>query len=107
MNRPDRRDADKEDLAFDDVDYGDEVDGDASHRQLDQRRLAQKDREAEELAETLRKRYHKNRYDAETMEDWAPKALLMPGVNDPSIWGIKCKVRGRGTGSLPGQRTAH
>ncbi|KAL8277289.1 hypothetical protein RQP46_010358 [Phenoliferia psychrophenolica] len=92
VNRPERRDADK-DLAFDDVDYGDEVDGDASHRQLDQRRLAQKDREAEELAETLRKRYHNaKRYDPDAMEDWGPRQLLMPGVNDPSIWGIKCKI---------------
>ena len=80
-------------MAFDDVDYGDEVDGDASHRQLDQRRLAQKDREAEELAETLRKRYHnQKKYDPDAMEDSGPMQMLMPGVNDPSIWGIKCKV---------------
>lgn len=85
-------------MAFDDVDYGDEADGDASHRQLDQRRLAQKDKEAEALAENFRLKYHRDRVDVEGMEDWAPKALLMPGVNDPSIWGIKCKVRSRRLG---------
>ncbi|KAM0750817.1 transcription elongation factor Spt5 [Meredithblackwellia eburnea MCA 4105] len=89
----DRRDAGREQdvMNFDDADYGD-LDGDASHRRLDQRRLAQKDREAEELAESFRTRYAHRSYDAEAMEDWAPKALLMPSVNDPSIWGIKCKI---------------
>lgn len=74
----------------DGVDYGD---GDASHRLLDRRTNAAKDREAEELAASFRNRYGKARYDTEGVEEWAPKALLMPGVNDASIWGLKCKVR--------------
>lgn len=73
----------------DGVDYGD---GDASHRLLDRRTNAAKDREAEELAASFRNRYGKARYDTEGVEEWAPKALLMPGVNDASIWGLKCKV---------------
>lgn len=59
---------------------------------MDRRANAQKDKEAAELAASYRDRYGKARYDTEGAQDWAPKALLMPGVNDPSIWGIKCKV---------------
>lgn len=54
--------------------------------------MAKKDREAAELAASFHTRYGKTTYDQEGMEDWAPKALLMPGVNDPSIWGVRCKV---------------
>ncbi|GAA6032088.1 hypothetical protein JCM8097_007064 [Rhodosporidiobolus ruineniae] len=73
-------------------DEGD-IDSDAIHRRLDQRRKAQRDKEAAELAQELDARYKKSRYTTgEGGEGWAPKALLMPGVNDPSIWGIKCKI---------------
>ncbi|BGP33448.1 transcription elongation factor spt5 [Rhodotorula toruloides] len=73
-------------------DGGGDFDGDASHRRLDRRRMAQRDREAAELAEALDARYKRNKYSTSGAEDWAPKALLMPSVNDPSIWGIKCKI---------------
>jgi hypothetical protein len=76
----------------DDVDFGD-TDGDASHRRLDRRRMAKKDQEAAALAEELDARYKKNKYKAGDNDDWAPQALLMPSVNDPSIWAVKCKVR--------------
>ncbi|GAA6016192.1 hypothetical protein JCM10207_000427 [Rhodosporidiobolus poonsookiae] len=66
-------------------------DGDALHRRLDQRRKAQRDKEAAALAEELDARYKKSRFTTEGAEEFAPKALLMPGVNDPSIWGIRCK----------------
>ncbi|BGP17756.1 hypothetical protein JCM10213_005338 [Rhodosporidiobolus nylandii] len=69
-----------------------DMDSDAIHRRLDQRRKAQRDKEAAELAQELDARYKKSRYTTDGAEDWAPKALLMPGVNDPSIWGIKCKI---------------
>ncbi|GAA5823557.1 hypothetical protein JCM3770_002784, partial [Rhodotorula araucariae] len=72
-------------------DFVDE-DGDASHRRLDRRRMAQKDKEAAALAEELDARYKRSRYTAEGAEGFAPKALLMPSVNDPSIWGVKCKI---------------
>ncbi|GAA5896128.1 uncharacterized protein JCM6883_001723 [Sporobolomyces salmoneus] len=74
-----------------DADVGD-LDGDASHRRLDRRRMAKKDQEAAALAEELDARYKKNKYKAGDTDDWAPQALLMPSVNDPSIWGVKCKV---------------
>ncbi|GAA5969321.1 hypothetical protein JCM3765_001884 [Sporobolomyces pararoseus] len=75
----------------DDADFGD-TDGDASHRRLDRRRMAKKDQEAAALAEELDARYKKSKYKAGDNDDWAPQALLMPSVNDPSIWGVKCKV---------------
>ncbi|KAM0786565.1 hypothetical protein ACM66B_002021 [Microbotryomycetes sp. NB124-2] len=74
----------------DDGEEGEE--GDASHRRLDRRRNQMRDREAAELAASYRERYGKMTYDAEGAEDWAPKALLMPSVNDPSIWRVKCKI---------------
>lgn len=55
--------------------------------------MAARDREARAKAEELDARYKRSRYTAETSEAFAPKALLMPSVNDPSIWGVKCKVR--------------
>jgi len=54
--------------------------------------MAKKDQEAAALAEELDARYKKNKYKAGDNDDWAPQALLMPSVNDPSIWGVKCKV---------------
>ncbi|GAA5902197.1 hypothetical protein JCM8208_002502 [Rhodotorula glutinis] len=72
-------------------DFGDE-DGDAAHRRLDRREMAARDREARAKAEELDARYKRSRYTAETTEGFAPKALLMPSVNDPSIWGVKCKI---------------
>ncbi|GAA5998472.1 uncharacterized protein JCM10292_002719 [Rhodotorula paludigena] len=92
--REPRRDRDGSVLpgADDDGDFGDEMDGDASHRRLDRKRLMQKDREAAELAAELDAKYKRNQYSAEGAQDFAPKALLMPSVNDPSIWGIKCKI---------------
>lgn len=76
---------------YDDAD-GDDADGDASHRLLDRRRMAKVDKAAAEEAASFRERYKQN-YAVEASDDWAPKALLMPGVNDPSIWGVRCKVR--------------
>lgn len=78
----------------DDADFAQgDFDGDASHRRLDRRRMAQKDKEAAELAAELNQRYRRNKYTTDGAEDWAPKAMLMPSEKDPRIWGIKCKVR--------------
>ncbi|GAA6025059.1 hypothetical protein JCM8202_002076 [Rhodotorula sphaerocarpa] len=69
-----------------------DFDGDASHRRLDRRRMAQKDQEALELAEELDERYRRHKYTTDVGDDWAPKAMLMPSEKDPRIWGIKCKT---------------
>ncbi|KWU44835.1 transcription elongation factor Spt5 [Rhodotorula sp. JG-1b] len=77
----------------DDADFAQgDFDGDASHRRLDRRRMAQKDKEAAELAAELNQRYRRNKYTTDGAEDWAPKAMLMPSEKDPRIWGIKCKT---------------
>ena len=66
--------------------------GDASHRMLDRRINAAADRKAREEAAGFRTRHGKSNYNGDGADEWAPKALLMPGVNDPSVWGVKCKV---------------
>jgi hypothetical protein len=67
-------------------------DGDNSHRQLDRKTNAARNKAAAEEAADIEARYAKNKYDNNESEDSAPKALLMPGVSDPSIWGVRCKV---------------
>lgn len=93
MNRPDRRELARDLTLPEDMDYNDdEADGDSSHRLLDRRLNAQKNAEAEALAAQFDNQYKNSKYSSQGAEEWAPKALLMPGVNDPSIWGIKCRV---------------
>lgn len=46
--------------------------------------------DAERQAEELRKRYGRNRA-VPTDSMVVPKRLLLPGVDDPSIWGVGCK----------------
>ena len=81
-----------DDVFAGDDDGADPGEGDASHRRLDRQRQSKKDREAAELAKELHDRYGRTKYDQDGMDDWAPKALLMPGVDDPSIWGVRCKI---------------
>lgn len=63
---------------------------DRRHRELDRRREVEAGLDAERQAEELRKRYGRNRA-APTDSIVVPKRLLLPGVDDPSIWGVKCK----------------
>ena len=64
---------------------------DASHRRLDQRRIAEDDAEAERIAKEYRERYRSVRYRADAA-DSAPKELFLPGVDDPNIYGVRCKI---------------
>jgi transcription elongation factor SPT5 len=68
------------------------LDDDRRHRELDRRRELEQSLDAEKLAENLRQRYG-NRRSAKQFGDSAivPKRLLMPSVEDPSIWGVRCK----------------
>ncbi|KAI9834653.1 MAG: transcription elongation factor spt5 [Phylliscum demangeonii] len=63
---------------------------DRRHRELDRRREVEATMDAERQAEELRKRYRRNRGVAAEVSI-VPKRLLLPGVDDPNIWGIKCK----------------
>lgn len=66
--------------------------------------MAQKDKEAADLAKELNERYRRNKYTTDGAEDWAPKAMLMPSEKDPRIWGIKCKVRSFSLGVIARRR---
>lgn len=83
---------------FIDEQPGDEPIGrdDMAHRRLDRSFARQEDISAEDEVRRLKDRYGRagrNRYDA--AGDNVPQRLLMPGVNDPSLWMVKVKVRTR------------
>ncbi|KAH6877184.1 transcription initiation protein spt5 [Thelonectria olida] len=65
---------------------------DRRHRELDHRREMEASMDAEKQAEILRQRYG-NRRSARGLGDAAvvPKRLLLPSVDDPSIWAVRCK----------------
>lgn len=66
---------------------------DRLHRQYDQRRQQAEDQDAEELAETLKQRYRKSHtvYRGDTTDSGSvSQKLLMPSINDPAIFAIRC-----------------
>jgi hypothetical protein len=71
---------------------------DQEHRLLDQRKRDVEDRDLASLAREIDERDRARRAgarDAEQMREGAflPRNALMPDVNDPSIWGVRCKVK--------------
>lgn len=69
------------------------VDDDRLHRQYDQRRQQAEDQDAEVLAETLKQRYRKTHtvYRGDTTASGTvSQKLLMPSINDPAIFAIRC-----------------
>ncbi|RLV96063.1 Transcription elongation factor SPT5 [Spathaspora sp. JA1] len=75
-----------------DISSKDHVD-DRLHRQYDRRRQEAEDQDAEQLAETLKQRYRKTHtmYRGETAASGTvSQKLLMPSINDPSIYAIRC-----------------
>jgi transcription elongation factor SPT5 len=79
-----------DDLA--DLPAGGETD-DRRHRELDRRREMEASLDAEKQAEILRQRYANKNRSARAIGDSAvvPKRLLLPSVDDPSIWAVRCK----------------
>jgi transcription elongation factor SPT5 len=63
---------------------------DGRHRQLDRQRELEANMDAEKQAAALKERYGRNRM-AATDSLVVPKRLLLPSVDDPSIWGVRCK----------------
>ncbi|KAM5350579.1 hypothetical protein ACJ41O_007084 [Fusarium nematophilum] len=65
---------------------------DRRHRELDRRREMESSMDAEKQAEILRQRYG-NRRSGKGFRDSTivPKRLLLPSVDDPSIWAVRCK----------------
>lgn len=68
------------------------LDDDRRHRELDRRREMESSMDAEKQAEILRQRYG-NRRTGRAFGDASvvPKRLLLPSVDDPSIWAVRCK----------------
>ncbi|RJE24222.1 hypothetical protein PHISCL_03432 [Aspergillus sclerotialis] len=64
---------------------------DRRHRQLDRQRELEASMDAEKQAQMLKERYGRNRA-AATGAVVVPKRLLLPSVEDPSIWGVRCKA---------------
>lgn len=63
---------------------------DMRHRQLDRQRELEATMDAEKQAQALKERYGRNRA-AATDSVVVPKRLLLPSVDDPSIWAVRCK----------------
>src|SRR5579859_1565621 len=77
------------DLENDDIDVTD----DRQHRNLDRQRQEITDKDAERLAEEFREKYGRSaasRYRGDGAG--VAQRLLLPSVDDPSIWAIKCKI---------------
>jgi transcription elongation factor SPT5 len=65
---------------------------DRRHRELDRRREMEASLDAEKQAEILRQRYAKSRTTKGAGDSTVvPKRLLLPSVDDPSIWAVRCK----------------
>ncbi|KAL2870246.1 transcription elongation factor spt5 [Aspergillus lucknowensis] len=64
---------------------------DRRHRQLDRQRELEASMDAEKQAQLLKERYGRNRAAASDAVI-VPKRLLLPSVDDPSIWGVRCKA---------------
>lgn len=63
---------------------------DRRHRELDRQREVEASMDAEKQAQALKERYGRNRGNAADLAV-VPKRLLLPSVNDPSIWAVKCR----------------
>ncbi|KAH8885793.1 transcription elongation factor Spt5 [Thozetella sp. PMI_491] len=76
----------------DDIADSGRLDDDRRHRELDRRREMEAGLDAEKEAENYRRKYGK-RDRARGFGDTAvvPKRLLLPSVEDPSIWAVRCK----------------
>ncbi|KAF3909510.1 hypothetical protein AA313_de0204139 [Arthrobotrys entomopaga] len=65
---------------------------DRYHRELDRRNQVNLAQDAETIAASYRDRYGKQqKHRLGDGSGVTPKRLLLPSVNDPSIWGVKCK----------------
>ena len=63
---------------------------DRRHRELDRQREAEQQMDAEKQAALLKERYGRRQYVASDVAK-VPKRLLLPSVDDPSIWGVRVK----------------
>lgn len=69
-----------------------QVQDDRLHREVDRRREAITEADAEKLASEYREKYGRStasKYRGES--GVVPQRLLLPSVQDPNIWGVRCK----------------
>lgn len=65
----------------------------ADNQRLDRMRRAEEEKSAEQLAEELNERYRRSaRYAAQSDYAEVPQRLLMPSVDDPKLWSVRCKI---------------
>jgi transcription elongation factor SPT5 len=74
---------------LDDIQPGTEHD-DRRHRELDRKRELEQQMDAEKQAALLKERYGRRQVAAQQVSQ-VPRRLLLPSVDDPSIWGVRCK----------------
>lgn len=74
----------------DELPVGADVD-ERRHRELDRRRELEQSLDAEKQAEILQKRYAKRKTAKLGDSTVVPRRLLLPSVDDPSIWAVRCK----------------
>lgn len=65
---------------------------DARHRELDRQRQIEASMDLEKQAAAYKERYGRRTQTALNNSSFVPQNLLMPDVNDPSIWGVGCKL---------------
>ncbi|KAJ9605115.1 transcription elongation factor spt5 [Cladophialophora chaetospira] len=95
----DELEADEDDLGPDfiepnhpDDDLPPEADqDDARHRELDRQRQLETSIDLEKQAAAYRERYGRRQNTSLNQGSFVPQNLLMPDVQDPSIWGVRCK----------------
>jgi transcription elongation factor SPT5 len=64
---------------------------DRRHRELDRQRQREQDLDAEQQAEALRQKYGRQARAAAVEVSTIPQHLLLPSVDDPMIWAVRCK----------------
>ncbi|BFZ55359.1 transcription elongation factor spt5 [Savitreella phatthalungensis] len=75
-----------------DVDGAANREDDRRHRELDQKRREIDSLNAQELAARYREQYGKSQTQYRGDTTVVPQRLLLPSVQDPSIWGMRCKI---------------
>lgn len=80
-------------LEIDDVPAAEALD-DARHREYDRRERQKDEMDAEQIAELMKDRYGRTDYGSTYKGDLehVPQRLLIPSVNDPKLYLVRCKV---------------
>ena len=64
---------------------------DRGHRELDRQRQLALDEDAEKQAALMKEKYGRSRSSAMAEVSGIPQHLLLPSVDDPMIWAVRCK----------------